>query len=389
MNDKQLIWYEFFAGGGMARLGFGDAWKCAFANEWCEKKAAAYTARFGVGDPPACPELKVEDVAKLTAADLPGEPDLIWGSFPCQDLSLAGKGAGLRGNRSGTFWPFWSLIQSLIDEGRAPRLVVIENVVGAITSHGGKDFLNLFRMVAEGDYLVGPMVMGALHFLPQSRPRLFIVAARKGIVMPPELVSSWPSLAWHPKSLRRAWACLPTSLRSLWLWWNLPEPPVRETALSDLIEDSPAGVDWHTQKETERLMSLMSTINRRKLIEAQSTGVRKVGTVYRRTRQDESGQKIQRAEVRFDDVSGCLRTPVGGSSRQFVLIVEGKRVRSRLLSPREAARLMGVPEDYPLPDNYNDAYHLLGDGLVVPAVTWLDRHLLLKLAASKALEEAA
>jgi DNA (cytosine-5)-methyltransferase 1 len=59
-------------------------------------------------------------------------------------------------------------------------------------------------------------------------------------------------------------------------------------------------------------------------------------------------RKTQRAEVRFDDISGCLRTPAGGSSRQTVLIVEGKQVRSRLLSPREAARLMGVPDDYPL-----------------------------------------
>jgi len=49
--------YEFFAGGGMARLGLGSDWRCAFANEWCEKKATSYRAYFG-GD-----ELKVEDVA--------------------------------------------------------------------------------------------------------------------------------------------------------------------------------------------------------------------------------------------------------------------------------------------------------------------------------------
>lgn len=90
--------------------------------------------------------------------------------------------------------------------------------------------------------------------------------------------------------------------------------------------------------------------------------------------------KTQRAEVRFDESSGCLRTPAGGSSRQTVLLVEGGRVRSRLLSPREAARLMGVPEDYPLPSNYNEAYHLFGDGLVVPVVSWLEQHLLRPLA---------
>jgi len=49
----------------------------------------------------------VGDVGGLTSRDLPGRADLAWASFPCQDLSLAGMGAGLKGKRSGTFWPFW------------------------------------------------------------------------------------------------------------------------------------------------------------------------------------------------------------------------------------------------------------------------------------------
>jgi DNA (cytosine-5)-methyltransferase 1 len=106
-------------------------------------------------------------------------------------------------------------------------------------------------------------------------------------------------------------------------------------------------------------------------------------------RPDEDGIRVQRAEVRFDQVSGCLRTPVGGSSRQVIVLVEGKRIRSRLLSPREAARLMGVPEDYPLPANYNDAYHLFGDGLAVPVVSWLEKHLLQPMASSCAAIKAA
>ena len=48
------------------------------------------------------------------------------------------------------------------------------------------------------------------------------------------------------------------------------------------------------------------------------------------------------------------------------MIVEGDLVRSRLLSPREAARLMGLPDSYKLPANYNDAYGLMGDGVVGP-----------------------
>ena len=105
-------------------------------------------------------------------------------------------------------------------------------------------------------------------------------------------------------------------------------------------------------------------------------GRRTVGTIYRRTRTDENGRKRQRAEVRFDDTAGCLRTPAGGSSRQTILVVEGKTVRSRLLSPREAARLMGLSDDYRLPERYNDAYHVCGDGVCVPVVRHIASRLL-------------
>src|SRR5258708_36229189 len=150
MDQQTLKWYEFFAGGGMARLGLGEDWECTFANEWCSKKVAAYRAYFGRSD-----ELRECDVAKLTTRDLPGTPDLIWASFPCQDLSLAGSGAGLTGERSGTFRPFWRLVEGMASEGRAPRLVVIENVVGTLTSHSGADFTSIGPAFAECGYRVG------------------------------------------------------------------------------------------------------------------------------------------------------------------------------------------------------------------------------------------
>jgi DNA (cytosine-5)-methyltransferase 1 len=131
----------------------------------------------------------------------------------------------------------------------------------------------------------------------------------------------------------------------------------------------------------------MSPINRKKVELAKRAGVRVVGGIYKRTRKDEKGRRVQRAEVRFDDISGCLRTPVGGSSRQSIIVVDGKSVRSRLLSPREAARLMGLPDSYKLPENYNEAYHLAGDGVVVPVVRFLAANILEPLAAAAATQE--
>jgi DNA (cytosine-5)-methyltransferase 1 len=156
----------------------------------------------------------------------------------------------------------------------------------------------------------------------------------------------------------------------------LPAPPIRNVTFRDIIETEPKGVRWHAPQETSRLLAMMSPINFAKVVEAKKAGRRTVGGVYRRTRLDESGRKVQRAEVRFDDISGCLRTPAAGSSRQTIMIVEGNDVRSRLLSPREAARLMGVPDDYVLPENYNEAYYLAGDGVAVPVVRFLAEHIL-------------
>src|SRR5271166_5987327 len=161
-----------------------------------------------------------------------------------------------------------------------------------------------------------------------------------------------------------------------WVWWNLAQPPTRGLAFMDLIEDEPTGVTWRTAAQTNTLLQLMSPLNQWKVEEAMRSGRRTVGSVYRRTRPDEHGVSRQRAEVRFDDIAGCLRTPAGGSSRQTILVVEGKSVRSRLLSAREAARLMGLRDDYVLPARYNDAYHVCGDGVCVPVVRHIAAHIL-------------
>lgn len=155
----------------------------------------------------------------------------------------------------------------------------------------------------------------------------------------------------------------------------MPRPLRPNLAFVDLVEDEPKGVAWHTRAETEKLVSMMSEINHQKVRDAMNVGCKKVGGIYKRTRLDKNGRKVQRAEIRFDNTAGCLRTPAGGSSRQLIMIVEGQRVRSRLISPRETARLMGLPDDYVLPRNYNEAYHLTGDGVVVPVVRYLAEHL--------------
>ena len=367
--------YEFFAGGGMARKGLGADWTCLFANDFDFKKGLTYQANFGAG------ELKVADIRAITPSHLPGVADLMWGSFPCQDLSLAGVGAGLKGERSGTFYPFWDVVRALKTEGRAPKLIALENVCGTLTSHGGKDFEAICRTFTENGYRCGALVINADLFVPQSRPRLFVIGVRADVVIDPALLSPEPLAPFHTRALCRAVEALPKALQAKMLWWNVPTPGHRVSTFADEIEENPTSVAWHTPAETERLLAKMTPLNKAKVTAAMRAGRRMVGGVYNRTRLNEKGVKVQRAEVRFDDVSGCLRTPAGGSSRQVILVIDGKKIRSRLISARETARLMGLPDDYKLPKNYNEAYHLTGDGVVVDVVRHLAKHILEPLLA--------
>jgi DNA (cytosine-5)-methyltransferase 1 len=377
MSRFRPTYLEFFAGGGMARAGLGSGWLCAFANDFHPMKVATYVDNYGNGD------IQQGDIAKLTLDDLPANAaDLSWASFPCQDLSLAGDYQGLGRERdgaltrSGTFWPFWKLMRELVQRGRGPRTIVLENVYGALTSHGGKDFAAIASALSGSDYRFGTMVINAALFVPQSRPRVFFVAIRKGETIPTGLVADGPQPIWHPPALVAAHAGMTAEARKKWLWWNIPAPAARNMIFADVIEDQPTGVEWHTANETKYLLALMTDKNHAKVAAAKKAGRRMVGGVYRRTRNDEGGIKRQRAEVRFDDIAGCLRTPIGGSSRQTILVVDGKKVRSRLLSPREAARLMGLSDEYRLPARYNDAYHVCGDGVCAPVVRHLAQHLL-------------
>lgn len=382
--------YEFFAGGGMAHAGMGEAWKCTFANDFDPMKGETYAANWG-GD-----HLVIDDVNNVKVSDLPGQADLAWASFPCQDLSLAGNYNGIghhaskEQTRSGAFWAFWSKMRGLAAEGRAPALIVLENVFGVLTSNQGKDFAAIGSTLSGSGYRFGAVVVDASHFLPQSRPRVFVVGVRSDVAIPESAVSEMPHSVWHPTALCRAYDGLSKEAKKKWVWWHMSVPTERLVKLEDVIESKPSDVEWHSPEQTQGIIDLMDRTNKRKLDQALAVKKKIVGTIYRRTRMDGEGVKRQRAEVRFDGTAGCLRTPSGGSSRQTIMVVEKGVVRTRLLSAREAVRLMGLSDSYKLPKRYNDAYHVAGDGVAVPVVEHLRKELFdVLIAANVPLEMAA
>jgi DNA (cytosine-5)-methyltransferase 1 len=377
-RDSGAPFYEFFAGAGFARLGLEPEFSCVFANDIDPAKSATYRTAFP-GD-----AVQVCDVWRLTTAALPGRAALAWASFPCQDLSLAGSRRGLAAPRSGAFWGFHALVEKLTAEHRGPDILALENVSGLLSSHGGSDFAALVRALDALGYRVGALEIDAALFTPQSRPRLFVVAARNA---PAHLITSGPTGAFHTKGVRTAAARLPDPIRKRVVWWRLEAPSKRNTQLADLLEDE-AAVGWNDEVKTARLITQMSPLQRARLEAMRDSGEARVGAVFRRIR-IEHGRRVQRAEARFDGVAGCLRTPAGGSSRQLLLFVDGPRVRSRLLTPREAARLMGAPDDYPLPESQTAALQLVGDAVCVPVVRWLSQHLLSPLAGATTIRRSA
>ena len=96
---------------------------------------------------------------------------IITGGFPCQDLSVAGKRAGLAGKRSGLFWE----ICRILDETRA-QTFILENVLGLLSSNNGKDMATVVEALGELGYRIAWRVLDAQYFgVPQRRRRVFIV----------------------------------------------------------------------------------------------------------------------------------------------------------------------------------------------------------------------
>lgn len=345
---------EFFAGSGLVAQGLTGYFQPAWANDICAKKAAVYTANHGVE------HFHQGSISDVNGANLPEAP-LAWASFPCQDLSLAGLTGGIHAARSGLVWEWLRIIDEMPSR---PPVLVAENVAGLVSAAGGEHYRALHQALAERGYVVGAMLIDASRWVPQSRQRVFIVAVSAESAIPPELVSQSPN--WlHPEPICKAAVGLDD-----WVWWSMPEPPLRRQNLSDVIEwDAPFAAP-----ETEaRNLELISS-RHRKILEQLPDAKPFAAPGYKRTR---NGKQV--LELRFDNLSGCLRTPEGGSSRQVIVIKQNGQLHSRLLTVREAARLMGVPEGYKIPGSYNDGYKAMGDAVAVPVAAWLAKNLLLPL----------
>ena len=337
-------------------------WECAFANDIAPAKAEMYTTRFGPD------HLRVQDIHELMPSDIPSGLDLLTASFPCTDLSLAGNRNGLAGRHSGTIWPFLELVGEIGRADCVPSALLLENVTGLLSSDGGRDLRAICKRIGELGYLIDIVVVNARWFVPQSRPRLFVLAVR-----PDLLDAAFPPTghisAIRPRNVHR----FQLANRDLPLVeLPIPEPKgdtvgTLVSVLNDVPVDDPS---WWPQQRVEATLAAMAPLHRTRveaLLDGEQDGV---ATMFRRVR---GGRTV--GEVRGDRLAGCLRTPFGGSSVQFLVDCRKGMVSIRPLTGREYARLQGAA-DFPIETGVRQAWLGFGDAVCVPAVRWLVWHAL-------------
>jgi DNA (cytosine-5)-methyltransferase 1 len=360
---------EYFAGIGLVRLGLEQVgWNVVFANDWAHSKFEMYSAYFK----DASKHYKVQDIFSICPADIPNTI-LATASFPCIDLSLAGNLEGIDGRYSSAFWGFTQILDGQVNK---PKLVMLENVAGWLTSNSGQDFRTTIQELNRLGYACDVFTIDAARFVPQSRPRIFVVGIQESNVHQDIFVFSKRSSSLKTQALEKA---VIANLDLHWHFLEVPSLPDKIKASLNLVVENISDNDdrWWSDDEVKRHLNMMSPINLTYLKELQDLSKYSYCPMYRRVR---GGQ--QKAELRKDGLAGCLRTARGGSSRQMLVRVGQRTIKMRLMTPREYARLQGVPDDYPLPLQNNQALTGFGDAVCVPVIVWIAKNILNPLVKS-------
>jgi DNA (cytosine-5)-methyltransferase 1 len=369
-----MTFLEFFAGIGLMRMALEQGgWSLQFANDIDEQKRAMYASHFKDAEE----RFVLGDIHTISVDQIPSAT-LATASFPCNDLSLAGSREGLVGKQSSAFWGFIRVLEEM--RQRKPPLLLIENVPGFLTSHGGRDFQQALLALNQLGYAVDTFILDAAHFVPQSRQRLFVIGLqrpkqeslrvkdRKRVYAPEGSESDV-----RPKALANFVASHPE------IDWNirdLPAQPQHELSLRDILDDLPHDApEWWNRERAEYLLNQMSPRHRDTAEHMIAGADWTYGTAFRRMRRGKS-----MAELRTDGLAGCLRTPRGGSGRQILFKAGKGEFHVRLMTPREAARLMGA-NGYTISVSLNQALFGFGDAVCVPVIEWIATHYLNPLLA--------
>ncbi len=370
---------EFFAGVGLVNEGLvHDGWDCIWANDISPDKFQTYKDNYGeegffLGD--------IWDCVKEPSL-IPDSAFLYTASFPCTDLSVAGARKGLAGKESGTLNAVLDIIEKKHSENCAPKLIMLENVQGFLTSHDGADVAYTVSRLNSSGYVVDIIELDASYFTPQSRKRVFLFAVEETIanqVMKiknqDHILDDWWSIFESTPLIRtnKIKSIIKRNEHLKWGLFEIQDPKNESVHLSEIIETelNEKSTNWWNSDRQQKLFNQLSESHKETLLNLTSQDFYSYATAYRRMRKGES-----KVEIRTDGIAGCLRTPRGGSSKQILIRAGKDNWAVRLLTPREYARLQGVRDSFILPENDNKGYFAMGDAVCVPVIRFISEKII-------------
>lgn len=363
MGKKKLTHGSLFTGVGGFDLGFEAAgiktvWQCeidlqcrsVLARRW--PKVARYS------------DVSTLDGAKIAPVDI-----VSFGS-PCQDLSIAGKRAGLDGERSKLFYEAIRVIKEMRDatNNQYPRIAIWENVRGALTSNDGRDFHAAIQALAGlGAMDVSWRVVNTCNFgPPQRRVRVFVVADLGGECAGPILAHP-PRVLWHPPSCEQ-----------------------EGTKSSGKTEGGARGGQWGTDRAVVDAITVGGRYDAQeacvgRLVYAPSTSTALTAGCGN-TQDDTQVPQLTvyqydgfNYKTREDGPHKTLRS--NRDSGDLVAVPELGAYRVRRLTPRECERLQGWPDDHTRHKDTGQEvsdtarYKMAGNGISAPVAQWIGENL--------------
>jgi DNA (cytosine-5)-methyltransferase 1 len=337
--DAAFRFIDLFAGIGGLRRGF-DAigGRCVFTSEWNKYAEATYRANYYDGPD----HIFAGDITKVEAEDVP-EHDVLLAGFPCQPFSIAGVSKknslgrlhGFRCDAQGTL--FFDVAR--IIEHRRPKVILLENVKNLLSHDGGKTFA-VIRATLEQElgYDISVRVIDARCFVPQHRERIFLAGVRRDLGIRVDLgAMELPSGAEGPR--------LGSILH--------PEDGTEAADPGYTV----GGAVLTKYELSNKLWQYLQDYADKHKAKGNGFGFGLVGR---------------------DDVARTLSARYHKDGSE-ILVAQSAGRNPRRLTPRECARLMGFDKpgeaDFIMPVSDTQAYRQFGNGVVVPVVEAVARHM--------------
>ncbi len=348
-------------GKGFENAGAEVIWQCEIDKN-CRKLLDKYW-----------PDIRIYDDVKEINATNVTSPDVLTGGFPCQDLSVAGKRAGLAGERSGLWWEFARIIEEL-----HPRWVIIENVPGLLSSNEGRDMGILTGKLAEIGYWWAYRVLDAQYFgLAQRRKRVFIVAHLTEPTYPAKVLFEPESSERHSPPSREK---RKTNPRTFTIRSGKEGGGKGYLDREDGAMTLGGQPQWVAPMASKALSASPGFSNREDS-----------DTIILRTDQTKSNGfpvKFTNVSETLDSAQGQFvwdRTQITSKTNRsqpskkvsHTLNYEGQmHVGVRRLTPLECERLQGFPDGYT--EDFADTvrYKMLGNAVAVPVVEWIAKRIM-------------